>query len=36
MNIDDKTIKELPLIINYINNKGYKIVVLDELLSEDF
>ena len=36
MSINDKTIKELPLIINYINSKGYKIVDLDELLSEDY
>lgn len=36
MSINDKTIKELPLIINHINSKGYKIVSLDDLLSEDF
>ena len=36
MSINDKTVKELPLIINYINSKGYKIVDLDELLSEDY
>lgn len=35
LKINDKTLKELPLIINYINSKGYKIVGLDELLSED-
>lgn len=33
--INEKTIKEIPLITNYINSKGYKIVNLDELLSED-
>jgi len=33
--INNQTLKELPLIINYINSKGYKIVGLDELLSED-
>lgn len=33
--INQTTIKELSLIINYINSKGYKIVSLDELLSED-
>lgn len=36
MSINAKTTKELPLIINYINSKGYKIVSLDELLSEDY
>ena len=36
MSISDKIIKELPLIVNYINSKGYKIVELDELLSEDY
>ena len=35
LNINKTTLKELPLIINYINSKGYKIVNLDELLSED-
>lgn len=35
LNINDKTIKEIPLIVNYIKSKGYKIVTLDELLSED-
>lgn len=36
MSINDKTIKELPLIINYVNSKGYEIVNLDDLLSEDY
>lgn len=36
MSINEKTKKELPLIISYINSKGYKIVSLDELLSEDY
>lgn len=36
MSLNDKTIKELPLIINYINSKGYNIVNLDDLLSEDY
>ena len=36
MSINDKTVKELPLIISYINSKGYKITDLDELLSEDY
>lgn len=35
LEINNKTLKELSLIINYINNKGYKIVSLDELISED-
>ena len=33
--ITDSTINELKLIINYINNKGYKIVKLSNLLRED-
>lgn len=36
LSINEKTIKELPLIINHINSKGYTIVNLDELLSEDY
>lgn len=35
LDINDKVIKEIPLIVNYINSKGYNIVTLDELLSED-
>lgn len=35
LKINNQTLKELPSIINYINSKGYKIVGLDELLSED-
>lgn len=35
LKINKQTINELPLIINYINSKGYRIVDLDELLSED-
>lgn len=35
LDINDKTISEIPLIIKYIISKGYKIVNLDELLSED-
>ena len=35
LEINDKTISEISLIIKYINSKGYKIVNLDELLSED-
>lgn len=36
LSINEKTIKELSLIINHINSKGYTIVNLDELLSEDY
>lgn len=35
LDINDKTIKELPLINSYINSKGYSIVTLDELLDEN-
>ena len=28
------TLRELPSIINYLNQKGYKIVTLEELLNE--
>lgn len=35
LTINHATLKEISLIINYINSKGYKIVSLDELLSED-
>lgn len=35
LDITEETIKEMPLITSYINSKGYKIVNLDELLSED-
>lgn len=35
LEINAQTVKELPLIINYINSKGYKIVSLDEHISED-
>lgn len=35
LSINNSTIKELPLIINYINSKGYKITSLDEHLSEN-
>lgn len=34
-NINSKTLKELPLIIDYIHSKGYEIVTLDDLISED-
>lgn len=34
LDINDKVIKEMPLIVNYIKSKGYKLVSLDELLSE--
>lgn len=35
LDINDKTLSEIPLITKYITSKGYKIVNLDELLSED-
>jgi len=35
LELNSDTLKELPLIITYIQSKGYKIVSLDELLSED-
>ena len=35
LDINDKNLSEIPLITKYINSKGYKIVNLDELLSED-
>lgn len=34
-NINDEVLYEIKLVINYINNKGYKIVELSELLSEN-
>ena len=36
LEINNKTVEQLPLIINYINSKGYQISSLDEFLSEDF
>lgn len=35
LNINDKMINELPLIIEYINSKGYRIVNLETHISED-
>lgn len=35
LELSSQTLKELPLIINYINSKGYQLVTLDEHLSED-
>lgn len=35
LEINNETLKELPLIISYINSKGYKLTSLDEHLSED-
>ena len=34
--LTDQTINELPLIINYITQKGYTFLTLDELLSESY
>ncbi|MBE6151980.1 MAG: hypothetical protein E7165_01540 [Firmicutes bacterium] len=36
LEINNQTLKQLPLIISYINSKGFKITSLDEFLSEDF
>ena len=33
--LSDKTIKELPSIISYVSQKGYEIVSLSELISEN-
>ena len=35
LDINDKTLTEIPLITKYITSKGYTIANLDELLSED-
>jgi len=35
LNLTEETIKELPTIISYINQKGYNIVTLNEIISED-
>lgn len=35
-NIDNKTIKELPIIISYIKQKGYNIKLLKDLISENY
>ena len=35
-NLNNEVIKELPSIISYIKQKGYEIVTLDNLLSEDY
>ena len=35
LDINDQTLNEINLIINYINNKGYRIVKLSDLLSEN-
>ena len=32
--VNDRLIEELPIIINYIKTKGYKIVNLDSLIKE--
>ena len=34
LEVNDKTIKELPLIIEYINSKGFDIVTLSKLIEE--
>ena len=35
-NIDNDVLKELPSIITYLKQKGYKLVVLDQLISEKY
>lgn len=35
-NMDSETIKELPTIITYLKQKGYKLVTIDELISEKY
>lgn len=35
LDLNSKTLRELPLIIKYINSKGYIMASLDDLLSED-
>ena len=35
-NLDNDTLKELPSIITYLKQKGYKLVTLSELLSEKY
>lgn len=34
LEINKTTLKELPLVIKYINSKGYKLVKLDDIISE--
>ena len=34
--LTDKTVKELPSIISYITQKGYELVTLEELISENY
>lgn len=35
LNLTEETIKELPTIISYINQKGYNLVTLSEIVSEE-
>lgn len=35
LNLTEETLKELPTIISYINQKGYNIVTLNQIISED-
>lgn len=36
LNINNEVVKELPSIISYLKQKGYKLVTVDELLSEKY
>ena len=36
LKLTDQTINELPLIIDYISQKGYTFETLEELLSESY
>ena len=35
-NLNNQVLKELPVIISYIKQKGYDLVTLDELINEKF
>lgn len=35
LNLTEETVKELPTIISYINQKGYNLVTLNEIVSEE-
>lgn len=35
LNLTEETIKELPIIISYINQKGYNLVSLNDIISEE-
>ena len=35
LNLTEETVRELPAIISYINQKGYNLVTLNEIVSEE-